>query len=174
MKLISLLAIVLSLSISSIKIQAQDLTNQFAKNTIQIGVVVEDMDQAMDFYKNVLGMVERPGFSVNTDIAKRSGLSNGVPFDVKIMKLEDSDEAQQWKVISFGQKANHPKPKYMSDDTGMRFCTLFVKSMKPFLERIKKQHVELLGETPIALSGGRQLVLIQDPDGNFFELIGPE
>ena len=174
MKPIYFYSLLVLLAVCSIQTKAQDKIQEFAKNTIQIGVVVEDLDKALDFYKNVLGMVEQPGFSVNADVAKRSGLSNGVPFDVAILKLEDSDEAQQWKVISFGKKAKHAKPTYMSDDNGMRFCTLFVKSMKPFLERFKKHEVKLLGETPIALSGGRQLVLVQDPDGNFFELIGPE
>ncbi|MGQ8336909.1 VOC family protein [Sunxiuqinia sp. A32] len=153
---------------------AQDLSQYFAKNTIQVGVVVEDMDAALDFYMNVLGMVKRPGFSVDAEFAKRSGLSNGIPFDVTVLKLEDSDDAQEWKVMSFGKKANHPKQKYMSDDTGMQYTTILVKSMTPFLERIKKYNIELLGETPIKLDEQRLFVLIQDPDGNFFELIGPK
>ena len=163
----------LFLSFSSSKVKAQDLTKNFAKNTIQVGVVVENLDVAIDFYTNVLGMVKRPGFSVDSDFAKRSGLNKGTPFNVTVLKLEDSEEAQEWKVMSFDKKANHVKPTYMSDDTGVQYCTIFVKSMKPFLERIKKHQVKLLGETPIMLDAERQFVLIQDPDGNFFELIGP-
>ncbi len=153
---------------------AQDLTQQFAKNTIQVGVVVEDLDKAVNFYMNVLGMVKRPGFSVDADFAKKSGLNEGIPFSVTVLKLEDSDDAQEWKVMSFGKKANHPKQMYISDDTGMQYTTIFVKSMRPFLERIEKHNIKLLGETPIMLDAERQFVLIQDPDGNFFELIGPK
>ena len=162
------------LAFSCFKASAQDMTQQFAKNTIQVGVVVEDLDKALDFYMNVLGMVKRPGFSVNATFGKKSGLTDGLPIDVSVLKLEDSDDAQEWKVMTFGKKANHPKQTYMSDDTGIQYSTIFVKSMEPFIERIKKHGVTMLGETPIMLDDVRQFVLIQDPDGNFFELIGPK
>ena len=31
--------------------------NDFAKTAISIGVVVEDLDKSLDFYQNVVGMV---------------------------------------------------------------------------------------------------------------------
>jgi len=31
----------------------------------------------------------------------------------------------------------------------------------------------LLGSTPTSLNGNSQFVFVQDPDGNFIELIGP-
>ena len=34
--------------------------------------------------------------------------------------------------------------------------------------------VKLLGDTPTSLDESTQFVLIQDPDGTFIELIGPE
>ncbi len=174
MKSTFLYTLLLLLAIGSLQATAQDLTQHFAKNTIQVGVVVEDLDKAVDFYTNVLGMVKRPGFSVDAAFAKKSGLNVGTPFDVTVLKLEDSDDAQEWKVMSFGKKASHPKQTYVSDDTGMQYTTIFVKSMEPFLERIEKHNIKLLGETPVMLDAERQFVLIQDPDGNFFELIGPQ
>lgn len=174
MKSTSIYTLLLLLAISPLQTIAQELTQQFAKNTIQVGVVVEDLNKAVDFYMNVLGMVKRPGFSVDAAFARESGLNEGIPFDVTVLKLEDSDDAQEWKVMSFGKKASHPEQTYMSDDTGMQYATIFVKSMRPFLERIKKHNIKLLGETPIMLDAERQFVLIQDPDGNFIELIGPQ
>jgi hypothetical protein len=32
----------------------------------------------------------------------------------------------------------------------------------------------MLGSTPTMLDEKRQFILVQDPDGNFIELIGPE
>ncbi len=173
MKLNKLFTIVFLLTLS-IAASAQEMTKHFSKNTIQVGVVVEDLDKALDFYVNVIGMVKHSGFSVDSEFGKRSGLTDSLPINVTVLKLENSDDAQQWKVMSFGKKGSKPKSKYISDDTGMQYTTIFVKSMKPFLERIKKHNVKLLGETPIMLDDVRQFVLVQDPDGNFFELIGPE
>jgi catechol-2,3-dioxygenase len=55
----------------------------------------------------------------------------------------------------------------------MQYITLMVKSLAPFLERLEHNKIPLLGETPTPLSETLSFVLIQDPDGNFIELIGP-
>lgn len=166
----ALLLIILITALSFIKPAPSD----FERGIIEIGVVVEDFDKSYDFYVNVLGMTKTGGFDVDGEFGKRSGLSDGVPFKVAILKLKDSDQATQWKIMSFNKKPTHTRPKYIQDDTGIQYVTVFVKSMKPFIERIKKHHVKFLGETPTKLDEKRQFVLIQDPDGTFIELIGPE
>jgi hypothetical protein len=55
----------------------------------------------------------------------------------------------------------------------MQYITINVNSLAPFLERIKKHKVKLLGETPIPLGESDHFVLVQDPDGTIIELIGP-
>jgi len=119
-------------------------------------------------------MIKTGEFSVNADKAKELGLSNGNSFDVKVLKLENSENAPEWKLVSFGKKSTHPKQTYVPDDTGVQYITIFVKSMKPVLERIKKHDVKMLGKTPAMLDETRQFVLVQDPDGTFIELIGPK
>ena len=162
---------VLMVVIPSYAVQPPD---DFAKSAISVGVVVEDLDKALDFYLNVIGMVKTGEFGVDAVKAKELGLSNGNSFDVKVLKLENSENAPEWKLMSFGKKATHPKQTYVPDDTGMQYITIFVKSMKPLLERIRQHNVKTLGMTPTMLDETRQFVAIQDPDGNFIELIGPK
>lgn len=166
-----ILLAVLLIEIHSFANKAPD---DFAKSGISIGVVVEDLNKSLDFYLNVIGMVKTGEFSVDADKATELGLSNGNRFDVKVLKLENSENAPEWKLMSFGKKANHPKQNYVPDNTGIQYITIFVKSMKPLLERIKKHDVKMLGKTPSMLDETRQFVLVQDPDGNFIELIGPK
>jgi len=147
--------------------------SEFPLGSIQIGVITSDLQKAIDFYTKVIGMTKTGGFSVDEAFAAKSGLSGGVPFDVTVLKLKDDPEAAEWKLMSFGKEATHPPQKYIQDDIGIQYVTIFVKSMKPFLERIKEHNVELIEETPTFLEDGRQFVLVQDPDGNFVELIGP-
>lgn len=146
----------------------------FAKSGISVGLVVEDLNKSLDFYQNVIGMVKTSAFSVESARAKELGLSNGDRFDVTILKLENSEEAAEWKLMSFGKKAMHPKQNFVPDDTGMQYITIYVKSMNPILERIKKHNVKTLGITPTKLDETRDFVLLQDPDGNFIEIIGPK
>jgi hypothetical protein len=92
---------------------------------------------------------------------------------VTVLKLEDSPEASEWKLMSFGKKGTHPKQKFIHDDTGMQYITIQVKSLKPIIERLRQRKVAFLGTTPTPLNKNAHFVLVQDPDGNFVELIGP-
>jgi len=148
--------------------------SDFAKSAISIGVVVEDLDESLQFYQDVVGMVKIREFMVDSEKAKRMGLSNGEYFDIKVLKLENSEKAAELKLMTFNKKTSLENQKYIPDENGMRYMTLFVKSMNPVLERIKKHNIATLGETPTMLDENRQFVLIQDPDGNFVEFIGPK
>jgi len=46
--------------------------------------------------------------------------------------------------------------------------------MSRIIKRIEENKVKTLGKTPTMLNANRMFVLIQDPDGNFVEFIGPE
>ena len=148
-------------------------TSEFPTGTIQIGVIVQDLEKSIDFYTNVVGMTKTGGFSIDEAFGKKSGLTGGEPFDVTVLKLKDNPDAAEWKLMSFGKDPAHPPQKNIQDDIGMQYITIFVKSMRPFIERLEKHNVTLLEETPTFLEDGRQFVFFQDPDGNFIELIGP-
>ena len=146
---------------------------EFNNPTISVGVVVADLEKSIDFYTNVIGMSKTGAFSVDGEKSKELGLTDGRAIDVTILKLEDSENSNEWKLMSFGEKANHPKQKYMHDDNGLQYITIFVKSITPLIERIKKNNIKILSGTPSSLGEGRLFILIQDPDGTFIELIGP-
>ena len=148
--------------------------SEFSSNLIGVGVVVSDIEKSLDFYLNVIGMTKTGEFDVNEEFGKISGLTGGVPFHVEVLKLEDSPDANVWKLMTFGKDAPHPGSRYIQDDTGVQYITIHVTSLEPFLERIRKHNVRLLGDTPVPLGDGeRHFALIQDPDGTIIELIGP-
>lgn len=146
--------------------------SEFTDDVIHIGVVVEDLDKSIDFYTRIMGMAQAGGFNLNDDFAKRSGLNEGKGFQVVVLKLEDAPGATQWKLMSFGKKAAHPKQNYVPDDTGMQYITINVNSLKPFLERFKANDIRMLGETPTEINEKVSFILVQDPDGTFIEVIG--
>ena len=147
--------------------------SEYSSSVINIGVVVSDLDSSMDFYQNILGMIKVNLYDITPEMGSKTGLSDGIPFKAEVLKVEDSPNATEWKLMSFGEKPQHPKQKWIHDDTGMQYITLMVKSLAPFIERLKENEIPLLGETPTPLSDTMSFVLIQDPDGNFVELIGP-
>lgn len=147
--------------------------SNFSSKVIGVGVVVADMERSLDFYVNGIGMVKTGSFTITEEFSKRSGLSNGVAAAVNVLKLENSPDATEWKLMSFGKKAAHPRQKHIQDDTGMQYITINVKALKPVLERLRQQKVPFLGTTPTPLGKDSHFALVQDPDGNFIELIGP-
>lgn len=147
--------------------------SNFTSKSIGVGVVVADMERSLDFYVNGIGMVKTGNFTINEEFGKRGGLTGGDATNVNILKLENSPEASEWKLMSFGKKAAHPKQIFIQDDTGAQYITIHVKSLKPIIERLKGQKVAFLGSTPTQLNKDAHFVLVQDPDGTFVELIGP-
>ena len=147
--------------------------SEFASNLIGVGVVVTDLEKSLDFYTRVIGMKVVEEFDVDGEFGRTSGLTGGIPFNVKVLKLEESPSANQWKLMSFGKEPGHPFPAFIQEDTGPQYITIMVKSLAPFIERIYKHQVKLLGETPVPAGPDMHFVLVQDPDGTFIELIGP-
>lgn len=158
------------LSLLSTNMVAQ---SEFSSGLIGIGVVTRDIEKSLDFYLNVIGMIKVSEFDVDENFGRTSGLTDGLTFHVDVLKLQDSPDANQWKLMSFNKEGSHPMPKYIHDDTGMQYITINVNSLDPFLKRIKKHDVKLLGETPVPLGEKDHFVLVQDPDGTIIELIGP-
>ena len=168
----SLLKIFGVAAILLVNISAYSQSN-FSSNLIGSGVVVSDLDRSLDFYVNGIGMVKAYSFTINEDFSKRSGLSNGIPVEVTVLKLENSPNANEWKLMSFGNKQTESKPDYIQDGTGVQYITINVKALNPVIKRLKEMNVKLLGNTPTPLNQNLHFVLVQDPDGIFIELIGP-
>ncbi|MBT6763203.1 MAG: VOC family protein, partial [Prolixibacteraceae bacterium] len=130
--LVSLLFLIFSFVLAA---QTTIAPSEFSNPTISVGVVVADLEKSIDFYTKVIGMAKTGEFSVDGDKSKELGLTDGRSIDVTILKLEDSENSTEWKLMSFGEKANHPKQKYMHDDNGMQYITIFVHHLNPFIER---------------------------------------
>ena len=165
--------LLLFLSVTFAGTQKANAQSEFSNPTIFVGNVVEDLEKSVDFYTNIIGMKKTGSFSVDVDKAKELGLSDKYQIDVTVLKLEDSPQANEWKLMSFGTKPGHKKPKWLHDDTGMQYITINVNHLDPFIDRIKKNSIKVLSDVPSQLGENRYFVLIQDPDGTFIELIGP-
>lgn len=170
MKKLSVIMIMAVMAVISLNTMAQ---SEFSSGLIGVGVVTKNIEKSLDFYLNVIGMTKVSEFDVDESFSKISGLTGGVAFHVDVLKLQDSPDANQWKLMSFKREGSHPMPKYIQDDTGMQYITINVNSLAPFLERIGKHKVKLMGETPVPLGDKDHFVLVQDPDGTIIELIGP-
>ncbi len=149
----------------------------FSSKVINVGVIVSDMEKSLTFYKDVIGMIQEEGrtsFDVDENFAAKSGLSNGIPFHVEVLKLGTGDQATEFKLMTFKDRSKKQTNEFIYDHTGMQYITIFVTELDPIIKRIQQHNIRMLGETPTPLGEDRHFVLVKDPDGTFVELIGPK
>lgn len=156
------------------RLHADDPRVQFSKSVIDIGVVVSDLDRSAAFYTNVIGFRETTGFTLGADMARKIGLTDNRGAKIRVFELGEGSGATKIKLMSFPDSgAAKPDRHFVHSTLGLNYLTLYVSDMTVSLERLKSAGVKLLGESPVELGGGTLLVTFQDPDGTFFELIGP-
>lgn len=145
---------------------------EFSKTTIDIGVVVSDVEKAAKFYTQGLGFTETGGFDVAAQMANDTGLTDNKPFKVRTFNLGKEPTATTLKIMQIaGSKA--VDNQYIGSSQGFRYLTVFVADLSRALERLKQLQIATV-KPPYRLAGGNNyLVLVKDPDGNTIELIGP-
>lgn len=167
------LPLLLTLLLLVISLQSAVAQSLYSRSTIDIGLVVADMDASLAFYEQVLGMERVGEFAVDGPTAKRLGLTSGGAFNAVMLRLGDEEGAPTLKLVNAGE-TDRFQPEHIHDQSGIRYLTVFVSALNPMVERVQGEGITLLGETPVQLGGGSNyLALIQDPDGVFIELIGP-
>ena len=144
---------------------------QFSQTTIDLGVVVSDIEKAVRFYTQALGFTKVGEFDVSEQLAGDTGLTDSKPFKVQIFALGDEPSATKLKIMAIpGSKA--VGNQYIGSSLGFRYLTVFVSDMDKALDRLKQNGVSPV-KPPYRLGGDSHLALVKDPDGNTIELIGP-
>ena len=149
-------------------------SSSFSKGVIDVGMVVKNADRTAEFLTRAIGFEEVKGFSVTPELGKKIGLIDGHAVDVRMFKLPGQEQATAIKVLSFtAVETRQADQKFIHSTFGIRYFTIYVNDMKTAVEKLKTAKVKLEGETPLDLGGGTFIAVVRDPDGNFFELIGP-
>lgn len=153
--------------------------SEFARGTIDLGVVVTDVDAAAKFYKDAIGFHEQPGFTVSDAFCADAGLTDKRELNIRVFTLGDGADATKLKIMSVpGVKTRKSDNDFIHAQTGFRYLTIYVADGDATMARLKKAGVKPLGKAPVALpgnlaTGGMGLAVVRDPDGNLVELIGP-
>ena len=145
----------------------------FSSETIHIGVVVSDLEASMKFYMEAIGMQHVSGFDIGADLGKDLGLSDGIAFRVEVLQLGTDEDATQWKLMTFGDRAEGQENSFIHDRVGMQYITVYVRDLNDAVMRLDAADIPMLGQTPAPIPDDNYFVLVQDPDGNFVEIIGP-
>lgn len=147
---------------------------EFARTTIDLGLVVSDVDKAAQFYTEAIGFTETGGFDVSAQMAGDTGLTANHPFKVRMFALGKEPTATNLKIMTIpGAGSKKVDNQYIGSSLGFRYLTITVADLTRTMERLKQHGVAPVKE-PYRLGGNSYLILVKDPDGNIIELIGPK
>lgn len=90
-----------------------------------IGLVVSDIDNSEKFYKDILGMKEVGGFSLDEPWSKEAGAANGKPFSVKLFKMKDLSSATVLKLAYFEKTERSSDKQGIDINSGVNYITLY-------------------------------------------------
>ena len=157
---------------------ARAADEDFARTTIDLGVVVSDLNKSVAFYTQAVGCKEVPGFQVTGQFTADAGLTDNHPVSVRVLVLGDGPTATRLKLMELPAAA--PKRgdnKFIHSEFGFRYLTISVNDMTSAVARLEKAGVKPLAKCPLALpqslSAEAFITVFRDPDGNFVEFVGP-
>lgn len=123
---------------------------------IDIGIVVADMERALGFYQDLLGLsiVEESATSV-IGIGRTVELQHG-PSLIKLVESAAEDPAR--------------RPTKISATTGYRYLTLPVSDISVIMRRIAQEDVSI-SQPLTRLGNGVQSAMVTDPEGNIVQFV---
>lgn len=150
----------------------------FAKETIDLGICVTNIDKSAAFYK-AIGFTELPGFGVPADFATEAGLTDKKPLAIRVFALGKGDTATKIKLMQVeGATPKLSENATIHSQTGFRYLTVYVADMNAAMTTLEKAGVKAIGKAPHPLPKGLPegvfLTVFKDPDGNLIEFVGPK
>lgn len=153
--------------------------SDFAKTTIDLGMVVGDLARSVQFYTEAIGFKEIAPFAVAGPLGADVGLTDGRPLSIRVLVLGEGETATRLKLMAFpASKIKTNDNQYIHSELGFRYLTIYVADQAAAMARLKKAGVKPLakGTVPIPadIAPGLTLSVVRDPDGNLVELISPQ
>jgi catechol 2,3-dioxygenase-like lactoylglutathione lyase family enzyme len=149
---------------------------EFSSSTIDIGMVVSDVEKSALFYGGTIGLNEAPGFSVGAEFCADSGLTDSQSLEIRVFKIGAGETATKLKLMQVPDVSSKKSDNaFVHSQLGLSYLTVYVTDMSAALARLKSTGVTPLAKGPVAIGEdpmGPSLTLVRDPDGNLVELIG--
>ena len=166
-------------AIEHVGAQEKSAGGEFARSTIDVGVCVSDVAKSAKFYTEAIGFKEIDGFSVPGDFCKDAGLTDNKTLDIRVFVLGGEDTATKIKLMQVpGTNPKKSDNAFVHSQYGLRYLTIMVNDTAAALKRLEKAGVKPVAKGPVPLPKGLPegvfLTVVQDPDGNLVELVGPK
>ena len=125
---------------------------QAAKNGIDLGIIVSDIQASLHFYHSLLGLEKVGVGPATTGTMHRLRFGN---CDVKLIVPEHK---------------SGPGPIGIDQQLGLRYFTFVVTNLDAICQHLQANHV-LFTRPKMQLRPGVCIAMVKDPDGNIVEFV---
>lgn len=137
----------------------------------EIGVCVRDLDRAMAFYRDVLGMSVFSVDEVTPDESSRAGLA---PNGYRIARME-TDSGDRLKLVApYLVPPRQPQTTHVLARHGIAYLTYIVPDLAGIERRLRAAGATLRTTRSVQFRPAVKLLFAEDPDGNFLEFVQRE
>ena len=125
---------------------------QAAKDSIDVGIFVEDISTMLDFYQGILGLEK------TEEVATAFGTIHRFHYGTSDIKLLDPKEIPPAAPNGFGKRL------------GIGYITFVIKDLRGLCVALKEKGAKFtIPETEIR--PGTRIAMIKDPEGNILEFV---
>jgi catechol 2,3-dioxygenase-like lactoylglutathione lyase family enzyme len=136
---------------------------------LEVGICVDDLDTMVAFYTDVLGCEYVTSNDVPAELSAKAAFS-GSGYTIVRLQLGTGERLKLVQQIS--NSIAPPDVTYVLDRRGPAFLPLIVDDLDALLTRMNEANVPMpTGPEKVEIRDGVYLGFVEDPEGNFLELV---
>ena len=139
------------------------------ENIRHFGLVVSNLDRALVFYRDLLGLCVQGKTDENGDFISKILFSENVK--LKTVKLSANDNSTRIELLEFKNPKINSTKKTNLFEPGFTHISLTVKNLDELYIRLKNSNIEFNSQPTISPNGSLKVVFCKDFEGNYLELI---
>ncbi|MCV0400953.1 MAG: VOC family protein [Nitrosopumilus sp.] len=139
------------------------------ENIRHLGLVVSNMEKALKFYQDLLGLHVQGKTDENGEFISTVLSSQNIK--VKTVKLSADDNSTRLELLQFENPKINQTKKISLFEPGFTHIALTVKNLDEIYLRLKNSKTEFNSIPTISSNGTLKVVFCKDFEGNYLELI---
>ena len=139
------------------------------KNIRHVGLVVSDVEKALEFYRDLLGLKIQGTTDEKGDFTNK--LLDKENIELKTVKLSADDNATRIELLEFSGPKSNQNEKIRLYNSGFTHIALTVNNLDEMYLRLKKANVQFNCPPKLSPNGKLKITFCRDFEGNYLELI---